>query len=189
MSSRNRMTAGLLALLLLIGSTGALAALPQPVVRDGLALKLVGDGQLSFLGMRIYHASLWTAQGRFEGFVPGEPVALSLWYDRGFTRDELVRIVDTAWRKLGEPHADDRARWLAALRASWRDVERGDNLTTVVVPGGATRFYDQQRLVGEIADPEFGPAFLSIWLHPRSVVSELRVQLLGLDQSRLSATR
>jgi hypothetical protein len=130
---------------------------------------------------------LWTSDGRFDNFAAGEPVALSLWYDRGFSREELLRIVDTAWRRLGEPSEEDRAQWLSALGTKWRDVERGDNLTTVVVPGQGTRFYDEQQLLGEIADPDFGPAFLSIWLHPRSVVSELRVQLLGLDRPRLSA--
>ena len=34
-------------------------------------------------------------------------------------------------------------------------------------------------LVGRIDDPEFGPAFLAIWLDPRSIVRDLRVQLLG----------
>ena len=52
-------------------------------------------------------------------------------------------------------------------------------MTTVVEAGGATRFYDEQRLVGRIDDPEFGPAFLAIWLDPRSIVRDLRVQLLG----------
>jgi hypothetical protein len=79
--------------------------------------------------------------------------------------------------------ADQRERWLASLRPLWSDVRPGDNVTTVVVPGQATRFYDERGLMGQIDDPEFGPAFLSIWLDSRSVVADLRVQLLGLDRS------
>lgn len=187
MGPRNLLLAGLFALLLAGASEGALASLPQPVIRDGPPLRQVGDGQLTWLGFRIYHASLWTQAGRFEGYAPGQPVALSLWYDRAFTREELARIVDTAWRKLGETRSADRERWLAALHSTWKDVARGDNMTIVVVPGKLTRFYDQAELIGEITDPAFGPAFLSIWLHPRSVLTDLRVQLLGLDQPRLSA--
>ena len=52
-------------------------------------------------------------------------------------------------------------------------------MTTVVEAGGATRFYDAERLLGRIDDPEFGPAFLAIWLDPRSIVRDLRVKLLG----------
>jgi hypothetical protein len=95
----------------------------------------------------------------------------------------LLRITDTAWRRLGEVPADRRDRWLASLRPLWSDVRPGDNVTTVVVPGQATRFYDERGLMGQIDDPEFGPAFLSIWLDSRSVVADLRVQLLGLDRS------
>ena len=52
-------------------------------------------------------------------------------------------------------------------------------MTAVVTPGGATRFYNQDRGIGRIEDPEFGPAFLSIWLDSRSAVKELRGELLG----------
>jgi hypothetical protein len=37
--------------------------------------------------------------------------------------------------------------------------------------------------MGQVDDPAFGPAFLSIWLDSRSVVGDLRVQLLGLESS------
>ena len=65
------------------------------------------------------------------------------------------------------------------MRGFWWDVAPGDNVTTVVVPGGATRFYDGRGFRGRIDDPDFGPAFLSIWLDSRSVVGDLRVRLLG----------
>ncbi|MEY2919893.1 MAG: hypothetical protein RL261_1198, partial [Pseudomonadota bacterium] len=74
-----------------------------------------------------------------------------------------------------------REQWLAGLRAFWTDVGPGDNVTAVVVPGTATRFYGHRGFMGKIDDPAFGPAFLSIWLDSRSVVGDLRVQLLGLD--------
>ena len=78
---------------------------------------------------------------------------------------------------------EQRERWLADLRALWSDVKPGDNVTTVVVPGQATHFYDERGRMGQIDDPEFGPAFLSIWLDSRSVVRNLRVQLLGVERS------
>ena len=155
------------------------STLPQPVLAADYKLQRVGAGDLTWMGRPVYAASLWTAQGRFSGYAPGEPVALSLWYQREFSRAELLRITSTAWRLMGIGPVERRDQWLATLAGFWTDVGPGNNVTTVVEPGRATRFYDQRGLMGQVDDPEFGPAFLSIWLDPRSVVGDLRVQLLG----------
>lgn len=155
--------------------------LPESVQRGDYQLQRVGAGELSWLGRPVYQASLWTPGGRFDGYVPGEPVALSLWYQRDFSRDELIRITSTAWRLLGSVPAGQRERWITTLRSFWSDVGPGQNVTTVVIPGRATRFYDHRGFMGQVDDPAFGPAFLSIWLDPRSVVGDLRVQLLGVE--------
>jgi hypothetical protein len=145
-------------------------------------LRRVGAGDLSWLGRPVYEASLWTPAGRFDGYTNGEPVALSLWYQRSFSRDQLIRITATAWRLLDVPE-NQRATWARSLQSLWSDVAPGDNLTAVVVPGRATRFYDHEKLLGEVDDPAFGPAFLSIWLDSRSVVRDLRIRLLGAESA------
>ncbi len=158
---------------------GTAATLPEPVVEQGYPLQKVGAGRLRWLGFTIYDASLWTSAGQYRGFAAGDTVALSLDYQRGFSRDELLRITETAWRKLGDVGEERRERWIAELRSLWSDVRPGDNVTTIVVPGGPTRFYDRDRRFGQLDDPAFGPAFLAIWLDPRSVVSDLRIRLIG----------
>lgn len=163
----------------LAGSAALASALPGPVIEQGYALRRVGAGELRWLGFPIYDASLWTTSGRYGGFGTGETVALSLWYQRSFSRDELVRITETAWKKLGQPSDAQRERWVAELRRVWTDVSPGRNVTTVVIAGGPTRFYDQTGRFAQLDDPDFGPAFLAIWLDPRSIVSDLRLQLLG----------
>lgn len=170
------------AALVLVGATGGLARaanLPEPVVEQGYPLRMVGAGELRWLGLAIYEASLWTSTGRYAGFEPGETVALSLDYQRAFKRDDLIRITETAWRRLGHPDPVQRERWLAELRRGWSDVAAGENVTTVVVPGGPTHFYNRSGRFARVDDPAFGPAFLAIWLDPRSVVADLRIQLLG----------
>ena len=164
-------------------ATGLPAAMPERA-----QLKKVGGGQLSWLGFDIYDGSLWTGSGRYEGFGPGQMVALSLWYQRSFTVDELLGITEKAWARLGRDPAWRESR-LASLRVLWSDVSPGQNMTTVVEAGGATRFYDEQRLVGRIDDPEFGPAFLAIWLDPRSIVRDLRVQLLGGSDGQAASAK
>lgn len=155
------------------------ATLPQPVLEQGYALQKVGAGELRWLGIAIYQASLWTSTGSFTGFGSPETVALSLDYQRAFKRDDLIRITDTAWRRLGTTDPAERERWLAELRHTWSDVGPGQNVTTVVIHNGPTRFYDRRGRFGQVDDPAFGPAFLSIWLDPRSVVGDLRIRLLG----------
>ena len=68
------------------------SSLPNAVLESDYGLQRVGAGKLSWLGRPIYHASLWTPAGNFTGYEPGEPVALSLSYQRKFSRDELLRI-------------------------------------------------------------------------------------------------
>lgn len=181
--SKHRLLTALVCTALAFGwATGAparAAALPQPVIEQDYPLRKVGSGELRWLGMAIYEASLWTSTGRYTGFGPGETVALSLDYRRAFKRDDLIRITDTAWRRLGQPDASQRERWLAELRRAWSDVAAGQNVTTVVIPGGPTHFYDDDGRFARVDDPAFGPAFLAIWLDPRSIVSDLRVRLLG----------
>ena len=169
----------LLGLWLLAGGTVSASSLPDPVVDNRYPLRMVGAGELRWMGFPIYDASLWTSSGRHAGFTADQTVALSLWYRRSFTRDELLKVTETAWRKLGQVDPAQRQRWLAELRGFWTDVAPGQNVTTVVLPGGATRFYDQRGRFGQVDDPAFGPAFLSIWLDPGSVVSDLRIRLLG----------
>ena len=72
-----------------------------------------------------------------------------------------------------------RAAWSRELDRLWRDVRKGDNLTAVVIPGRETVFYDDDGLLGHLRDPDFGPAFLRIWLDSRTAIQDLRVQLLG----------
>jgi len=163
----------------LAGAPAWASSLPDPVLEQGYELRRVGAGELRWLGFPIYDASLWTTTGRYTGFGAGSTVALSLWYQRSFSRSELVRITEQAWKKLGQPDPEQRERWLAELRRAWSDVAPGHNVTTVVIAGGPTRFYDQQGRFAQVDDPAFGPAFLAIWLDPRSVVSDLRRQLLG----------
>jgi hypothetical protein len=167
----------------LSGLAGTATASPNSsatvVVTRDYGLREVGRGELRWLGLGIYEASLWSADGRFDGNVESRPLALSLGYLRKFTREELVKITAGEWERLGLGTPESRVRWAAELRRTWHDVQRGDRLTAVVVPGQGTRFYDAHRRLGTVADPAFGPAFLSIWLDPRTAVRDLRAQLLG----------
>ena len=96
-----------------------------------------------------------------------------------FTQFQLLCVV----AERPEAHAQHVCRLdlhaTGALERLWADVTPGDNMTAVVVAGGPTRFYDRNGLRGQIDDPAFGPAYLAIWMDPRTRVARLREDLLA----------
>ena len=48
---------------------------------------------------------------------------------------------------------------------------------------GATQFYFGDRLLGEVPDPAFGPAFFAIWLDAKCRYPEVRDGLLGVKKN------
>ena len=58
----------LLGLWLLAGGVASASSLPDPVVANQYPLRMVGAGELRWLGFPIYDASLWTSSGGHTGF-------------------------------------------------------------------------------------------------------------------------
>jgi hypothetical protein len=168
----------LLCLLLILPA--ARADLPSPLRSEATSLKRVGEGRLTWLGFGVYRASLWSADGKVPEASPRNALALSLWYERAFKRQQLIDITRNEWERLSLAPAGTRDTWARQLDGIWRDVAKGDNLTALVIPDGETRFYDGTRLLGRITDPGFGPAYVAIWLDERSAVADLRKALIGL---------
>ncbi len=168
-----------LSLCLLLALPVARADLPSPLRAETTSLQQVGQGRLTWFGFGVYRASLWSADGKVPMANPGNPLALSLWYERAFSRDQLIDITRNEWERLALAPAETRETWARQLGAIWSDVGKGDNLTALVIPGSETRFYDGRRLLGRITDPGFGPAYVAIWLDERSAVADLRKALIG----------
>lgn len=175
----SRLATFTLALGLMLGAAAAQAIPNQEL--DSLAE--VGSGELRWLGMDVYEARLLSASGRFEGLDSTSPVALEITYRRNITRDRLVRTTEREWQRLGRqlglPGRQQVNGWLDEIASIWPDVAPGDRITAMVEPGGPTLFYGNDGLLGVVADPQFGPAFLGIWLHPATRAADLRADLLG----------
>lgn len=146
-------------------------------------LSLDGEATLSWLGLKIYDATLWTESGDFATRGFDQRIALRIEYHRSIPARRLVTTTRNEWKELahqpGVPDLNRADAWLAEAASIWPDVEPGDFILTIVEPGGASRFYGPKGLLGTIDDPAFGPAFLSIWLHPATSRPELRTALIG----------
>jgi hypothetical protein len=138
----------------------------------------LGGGDLRWLGLRIYRATLWAEQQPFQ---PALPFALQLSYYRSISRQRLVQTSMDEIRRLNRASIDDAtfARWEAVLNNAFTDVVAGDQLIGVYAPGHGMRLYSQQSLLADIGDAQLARAFFAIWLDEATRDPGLRRQLLG----------
>lgn len=146
------------------------AVLPQAQV--------LGGGDLTWFGLRIYRATLWSANKPFDAT---QPFALQLQYYRSISRERLVGTSMDEIRRLARtPIADATLkRWESQLMSAFVDVSQGDELTGVYLPGRGMQLYDRQRLLAELDDEALARAFFDIWLNPQSRDQKLRQRLMG----------
>lgn len=140
-------------------------------------LRPVGQGEMNWLWFKLYDATLYSANGRYQ---PGHyPQALTLTYARSIERQDLLSATAAEWQRLGLGTEVERQRWLGQLAALWPDVQAGDKLTFYVDKGGAGHFWWQEKSLGTLADPQFSAAFLAIWLADNSRDPALTRRLRG----------
>ena len=137
-----------------------------------------GNGRLRYMMMDIYDAELFAPDGQYE---PGKPVALRLTYLRNFTGAKIADLSAQEMRKEGVTDEVKLSAWYNQMRDIFPDVDDGTAVTGIELANGATEFYKDGKQIGAIDDPDFGPLFFGIWLGKGSSESELRADLLHLD--------
>jgi Chalcone isomerase-like len=138
--------------------------------------KPVGSGTLRFFGLPIYDATLWSPGGAWAA---NRPFALELRYARSFSGSAIARRCIEEIRGLGTFPSATLAHWEQQMKALLPDVQAGDRLTGLRMPGKGVAFYRNARSLGQIDDDEFAKAFFDIWLNPATRAPELRARLLG----------
>lgn len=164
---------------MLPAGTAAAAIVPTPIAQALGSPRLAGGGDLRWFGMRLYSAQLWVGpQGLRPKRLDADPFALQLSYRLSLKGAAIAERSDEEIARMGLGDPERRSRWLAEMKRVFPDVASGDRLTGVHLPGTGTRFYHNDRRVGTIEDPAFGPAFFAIWLDDRTVAPQLRDALL-----------
>ena len=135
-----------------------------------------GSGEMTWLGIALYRATLWVAGDDPQS----APSALQLLYRRDIARERLVRTSVDEMRRLGGAgvHPAQIERWEADLRRVFPDVKQGETIIGVHHPGRGASFYHRGQASGTIADGDFARLFFAIWLDPQSRSPELRAALL-----------
>lgn len=171
---------GLLATLPGRALANSLRTAPPPSIASLLPdARLAGEGELRWLGLRIYSARLWVGPAGIVLDTPAaRPMALELSYHTALRGETIVESSVREIARLGVGDAAQRGQWEAAMMRLFPDVARGDRLTGVVDSGRGTRFLHNDRPIGSIADPAFTRAFFSIWLDERTQAPSLRESVM-----------
>jgi len=150
---------------------------PRAVLEASAEARLLGQGVLRFFGLRVYEARLWALAGSASELFERE-LFLELQYALSLNGTRIAdRSVDEM-KHIGRGSDAQRVRWGERMRALFPDVVAGDRLLGHYVPRGPSRFFHNDRSLGAVDDPDFGPAFFGIWLDPRTSEPAMRTELL-----------
>jgi hypothetical protein len=169
----------LLFALALLAGVSAAAEVPSHVARALGEARSAGAGRLTWFGLHMYDARLFVPRAGFDARrLADQPFALELTYARRLNGGAIAERSDAEIKRLGLATEAQRARWLQAMRALLPDVDAGQRLAGIHLPGRGTDFYLDGRSLGRIDDPAFGAAFFAIWLDARTSAPDLRASLL-----------
>ena len=144
---------------------------PLPIASEVLTLeqarplRLVGSSQLRVAFFKVFNSRLFTKTGQWND--PRHSFRFELTYQRNISGSFLAKQTAKEWDHL---EFDDprRSEWEAAVLAMWPDVKRGDKIAFDVDEQGVSRFFYNGTWVGSVEDPDFAPAFIAIWLSPKT---------------------
>ncbi|WP_343727854.1 chalcone isomerase family protein [Burkholderia seminalis] len=167
-----------LAILVAVAAYAAAQVANAGCVDDVASARMIGSGRFCVFGLCLYDAQLWASRSpaAFD-----TPFALSLAYRHDVKGERLVATGIAEIERLAATPlpAATRDAWRADIAGAFTDVLRGDVLCGVYLPGRGARFYKNDRLMSDVADPDFARAFFAIWFDPRTRAASLRRELLG----------
>lgn len=175
-----RLFLSLALLLSLLATAPAMAnkAPPLPATIQTQAaqpLKVLGGATYRKFGFRVYHVALWVPGVRWD---TAQPYALQLTYRRDLSKDTLVDGIMDGIRE--QEQADDATlqRWEAAMNAALTDVNEGDSITGLAVPGQSALLFLNGKQIMKIEDKGLSDAFFAVWLG-KTADEDMREKLLS----------
>jgi hypothetical protein len=139
-------------------------------------LSLVGSSSLSVWFWDVYDITLKAPNGKY---IPNQfPLHMELTYKREIASKELVSETVKQWRRFDIEESKKKS-WAELLNKFWPDVKAKDKISFYVDQKKITHFYFNGRFIGEIKQPGFADAFLSIWLAKDGPYPKMTKELLG----------
>ncbi len=141
--------------------------------------RLQGQATLRFVGLRIYHARLWTLPDFRSEKLGEQPLVLELDYLRDLKGSGIAERSLQEMRRVGSISEAQGQRWLEQMQRIFPDVKPGDRLTGQLLPGQGAAFWHNGRPAGRVPETEFATLFFGIWLSPATSEPDMRQALLG----------
>ena len=167
-----------LVLALAAGLVGA-RPVPQEILRIVPDAALAGNSRLTYLGFKVYDASLWVAPAFAIARFERHAFALELSYLRNFTGASIAQRSVAEMRRQGGVSEADLARWEQQMRDVFPNVRKGDRLTGMNQPGTGAVFLLNGQPLATIADEAFSRHFFGIWLSEQTSDTRLRKALVA----------
>ena len=165
----------IISFIVLMGGLLAASELPEPLKAVRPQLLSVGSSTLRWFGIHVYDMSLYTED---QTYTTNNAAVLSILYHISIKHRRLQDTTLEEWQRMNKGTPEQREAWIKELDAMWPDIKSGESLSAYRQSDGPTQFYFGDRLLGEIADPAFGPAFFAIWLDAECRYPKLRDKLL-----------
>jgi Chalcone isomerase-like len=169
-------------LLVLISATSAIASppsghrpLPPQVLSGAPGIHAFGKGRQSWLGIRVYDATLWIVGPQWSAAAPH---ALEIEPGRDVAADTLINSAIAEMRSLKVGDESKLGIWRAEMKKVLPNVRQGDQVVIFCADSNRTLAYLNNSSTGEVDDPSFCPAVMSVWLHPQTKHQAMRRSLL-----------
>ena len=152
------------------------AELPTPLKGREPELLSIGSATLHWFGIHVYEIALYT-EGK--SYATNTTAVLSLRYAISIKSKRLQETTLKEWERLKIGTPEQRQSWIKQLDVLWPDIKSGERLSAFRQQNGPTAFYFGDRLLGEVTDAAFGPAFFAIWLDEGCSYPKVRDGLLN----------
>jgi hypothetical protein len=140
-------------------------------------LNKLGEGEMRYLFWTLYKAELYGIKSdSILNF--NHDIVFTLTYQRSISSAALIAATKDQWQHLDYTN-EAIDKWITLLIDLLPTVKKQDALTLKLDKQNYSYFYLNNKAIGNIQDPTFGPAFLSIWLSKNTSEPKLRKQLLG----------
>ena len=150
--------------------------LPPQVSSQAPGIHPFGKGRHSWWGIQMYDATLWIVGPQWSA---AEPHALDLEPNRAVSADTLVKNAIVEMRALKVGDEGKLRTWQAEMKKIIPNVQPGDQIVIFCSDTNRTIAYLNDSSTGEVEDPSFCAAVMSVWLHPQTKHQGMRKSLLG----------
>ncbi len=173
----------LIAVMVIANPAGSQAGTATPIAEATTQIKniqLMGQGYLTWWGLKVYHAQLWSATPAEQFNYTQHAHWLQLRYHRDFKGIHIAKRSREEIEKQGIGNPKILEAWQTQLAELFPNIQENDTLSALYLPGQPTQFFHNGKPIGQITDSDLSKAFMGIWLSPATSEPQLRSQLIGV---------